>query len=49
MQEVLVLKNPTLSQDAYTISLEGIISGVYIIQITDETGMNQFRVFNIEK
>lgn len=49
MQEVLVVKQQILSPDGCTISLEGIKSGVYIIQITDESGINQFRVFNIEK
>jgi hypothetical protein len=49
MQEVLVVKNPVLSRDGYKISLEGIKSGVYIIQVTDESGVSKFRVFNIEK
>jgi hypothetical protein len=49
MQEVLAVHDQELSPDGRTISLEGIKSGVYIIQITDESGINQFRVFNIEK
>jgi hypothetical protein len=49
MQEVLVVKDKALSPDGCTISLEGMKSGVYIIQITDNSGINQFRVFNIEK
>ncbi len=50
MQEALVVKEPgCFPQMACTISLEGIKSGVYIIQITDDSGMNHFRVFNIEK
>jgi PKD repeat protein len=49
MQEARVFKNLMFSQDGCTISLEGLISGIYIIQITDDSGMNHFRVFNIEK
>jgi hypothetical protein len=49
MQEVFAVKDKEFSPEGCTISLEGIKSGVYIIQITDESGINQFRVFNIEK
>lgn len=49
MQEVLVERKDVPSENVYTISLKGLLSGVYIIQITDDSGMNYFRVFNIEK
>lgn len=49
MQEVLVHKNLIYSQECCTISLDGLKSGIYIIQIKDDSGMKHFRVFNIEK
>ena len=49
MQEVLSIKNLGPSQNGCTINLQGLISGVYIIQITDDSGIDFFRVFNIEK
>ncbi len=49
MQEVLSNMKMMPSEDVCNINLEGLKSGVYIIQITDESGMNHFRVFNIEK
>jgi PKD repeat protein len=49
MQEMILKKNLATTEDGVTVSLDGLISGVYIIQITDNSGMNSFRVFNIEK
>lgn len=37
------------AQDAYTIELDRFTSGVYIVQVTDNTGLNNFGVFTIEK
>jgi hypothetical protein len=37
------------SQELFTLELDHFISGIYIIQVTDDTGLNNFGVFTIEK
>jgi hypothetical protein len=49
MQKVYESTGPLESQNDYAISLENFKSGIYIIQVTDNAGMNNFSVFTIEK
>jgi hypothetical protein len=49
MQKVYKDSSPVAAKNEYAISLENFISGIYIIQVTDDSGMSNFRVFTIEK
>jgi hypothetical protein len=49
MQKVYESAGPDASQNEYTISLERFKSGIYIIRISDDSDMSNFRVFTIEK
>jgi hypothetical protein len=49
MQKVFEDDSPVAAQNEYAISLENFISGIYIIQVTDDSGISNFRVFTIEK
>jgi PKD repeat protein len=49
MQKVYKDESPVAAQNEYAISLENFISGIYIIQVTDDSGISNFRVFTIEK
>lgn len=48
-QVVFEENNLAGSQDLFTLKLDHFISGIYIIQVTDNTGLNKFGVFTIEK
>jgi len=49
MQKVYSNTNLIDARYEYTMGLEHFISGIYIIQVTDDSGLNNFRVFTIEK
>lgn len=49
MQKVYESSSPEARQNEFAISLESFKSGIYIIQVTDDAGMNNFSVFTIEK
>ena len=49
MQKVYESQGPEALQHEYAISLENFKSGIYIIQVTDDAGINNFSVFTIEK
>jgi PKD repeat protein len=49
MQKVYEASAVDASQDEYKISLEGFKSGIYLIRIADDSNMDNYRVFTIEK
>ena len=49
MQKVYENRSLTDTKGEFRLGLEHFISGVYLIQVTDDSGFSNFRVFTIEK
>jgi hypothetical protein len=49
MQKVYENRSLTDTKGEFRLGLKHFISGVYLIQVTDDSGFSNFRVFTIEK